>query len=112
MQIHISTTDSNDSDFKVEVEGKTYEVHFEGDMSFTVSEECVYGDQYGNKYETVVEYDGEFDADGVWGNIIDADGELVEQVYAGEVHAQLVEAFAKYAIEVSDWIEDMAYESL
>ena len=112
MQIHISTTDSNTSDFKVEVEGKTYEVHFEGDMSFTVSEECVYGDQWGSKYETVVEYDGEFEAEGVYGNIIDDEGDIAEQVYAGEVHEKLVEAFAKYALEVSDWLEEMAYETL
>jgi hypothetical protein len=111
MQIQISTTDSNTSDFKVEVEGKTYEVHFEGEMSFTVSEECVYFDRWGDKYETNIRFDGEFEACGVWGNCIE-DGEIVEQVYAGEVHAQLVEAFAKYALDVSEWLEAMASERL
>jgi len=108
--IHIATTDSNTSDFKVEVEGKTYEVHFEGDMEFHVSEELEYADRWGDKYQTVVEYAGEFDETGVWGNVIDADGELIEQVYAGEVHAKLVEAFAEYALKVSEWLEDMAMD--
>ena len=106
--IHIATTDSNTSDFKVEVEGKTYEVHFEGEMEFHFTEVLEYADRWGDKYGTEVEYAGEFDADGVWGNVIDADGELIEQVYAGEVHAKLVEAFAAYALEHSEWLEDMA----
>ena len=112
MQIQIQTTDSNTSDLKVEVEGKTFEVHFDGGMEFSVTRELEYADRWGDKYQTVVEYNGEFDPTGVWGNVIDAEGELVEQVYAGEVHDQLVEAFEGWANDHASMLEDLAQDRI
>ena len=112
MMANIATTDSNTSDHKVEVEGKTFEIHFDGEMEFTVTEECVYGDRWGSKYETKVEYTGEFDASGLYALHI-VNGEVESEIDSdSELFPIILEAFEGWANDTADMLEDLAADRL